>query len=93
MSKHFRPWKIDEAQLLPASVQDYVPKDHLSRFIVALVRESLDLSEIEASYSEPSRPAAVPPGDDDGAAAARLRQRHLLVAADRQGVRASGPTS
>lgn len=50
MSKHFRPWKIDETQLLPASVQDYVPEDHLSRFIVALVRESLDLSEIGASY-------------------------------------------
>ena len=50
MSKHFRPWKIDEAQLLPASVQDYVPKDHVSRFIVALVREHLDLIEIEASY-------------------------------------------
>jgi transposase len=51
MSKHFRPWKIDEAQLLPAAVQDYVPEDHLSRFIVALVRESLDLTEIEASYA------------------------------------------
>jgi transposase len=51
MSKHFRPWKIDQEQLLPPSVQDYVPKDHLSRFIVALVRESLDLSEITASYS------------------------------------------
>ena len=51
MSKHFRPWKIDQAQLLPPSVQDYVPKDHLSRFIVALVRESLDLSEITGSYS------------------------------------------
>jgi transposase len=51
MSKHYRPWKIDDAQLLPASVQDYVPKEHLSRFIVALVRESLDLSGIEASYN------------------------------------------
>ena len=51
MSKHFRPWKIDEAQLLPPSVQDYVPSGHLSRLIVALVRESLDLSEVEASYS------------------------------------------
>ena len=51
MSKHFRAWKIDEAQLLPASVQDYVPKDHPSRFIVALVREHLDLIEIEASYA------------------------------------------
>jgi len=51
MSKHFRPWKIDEVRLLPASVQDYVPKDHPSRFIVALVREHLDLTEIEASYA------------------------------------------
>jgi transposase len=51
MSKDFRPWKIDEAQLLPASVQDYVPMDHLSRLIVALVRESLDLSAISGSYT------------------------------------------
>jgi transposase len=50
MSKDFRPWKIDEAQLLPPSVQDYVPKDHLSRLIVSLVRESLDLSAITGSY-------------------------------------------
>jgi transposase len=50
MSKDFRPWKIDEAQLLPADVQDYVPKDHLCRFILALVREELDLSAIAGSY-------------------------------------------
>jgi transposase len=51
MSKDFRRWKIDEAQLLPPSVEDYVPKDHLSRLIVALVREELDLSAIAGSYS------------------------------------------
>jgi transposase len=51
MSKHFRPWKIDEVQLLPPSVQDYVAKDHVSRLIVALVRESLDLSAIAGSYA------------------------------------------
>ena len=51
MSKNFRPWKIDEAQLLPPSVQDYVPQDHLSRLIVALVREELDLSAIAGSYT------------------------------------------
>jgi len=50
MSKHFRPWKIDEARLLPPSVQDYVAKDHVSRLIVSLVRESLDLSAIAGSY-------------------------------------------
>src|SRR3954470_3405378 len=51
MSKDFRRWKIDEAQLLPPSVQDYVPEDHLSRLIVALVREELDLSAITGSYT------------------------------------------
>src|SRR5258707_12903346 len=50
MSKQFRPWKIDECQLLPPSVQDYVPKEHLSRLIVALVREELDLSALSGSY-------------------------------------------
>jgi transposase len=57
MSKQFRPWKIDDVQLLPPSVQDYVPSDHLSRLIVGLVRESLDLEEIERSYgSEVGQP-------------------------------------
>jgi hypothetical protein len=51
MSKHFRPWKIDEIQLLPPSVQDYVPESHLCRLIVTLVREELDLSAISASYT------------------------------------------
>src|SRR6266403_2143423 len=50
MSKEFRPWKIDEAQLLPPSVQDYVPADHLSRLIVVLVREELGLSAVTGSY-------------------------------------------
>ena len=50
MSKEFRPWKIDEVQLQPPSVQDYVPQDHVSRLIVSLVKESLDLSAILGSY-------------------------------------------
>ena len=50
MSKYFRPWNIDQTLLLPPSVQDFVPKDHVSRFIVGLVRESLDLKEITGSY-------------------------------------------
>ena len=50
MSTNFRPWKIDERQLLPPSVQDYVAKNHMSRLVVALVREELDLSAISGSY-------------------------------------------
>jgi len=50
MSKDFRPWKIDDVQLLPPSVQDYVPRDHLSRLILSLVRDELNLSAINGSY-------------------------------------------
>ena len=51
MSKTFRAWRLDELLLLPPSVQDFVPEDHLSRFVVSLVRESLDLRAIYAAYS------------------------------------------
>ena len=50
MSKYFRPWNIDQTLLLPPNVQDFVPKGHVSRFIVELVRESLDLKDITGSY-------------------------------------------
>jgi transposase len=50
MSKYFRPWNIDQTLPLPPNVQDFVPKGHVSRFIVELVRESLDLQEITGSY-------------------------------------------
>src|SRR5258706_7629015 len=50
MSKTFRDWSLDQALLLPPSVHDFVPTGHLSRFVVALVTEELDLSAIFASY-------------------------------------------
>jgi transposase len=51
MSKTFRPWKIDQPLLLPATVQDFVGEEHLARFVLALVLEHLDLAEIEAAYA------------------------------------------
>lgn len=51
MSKTFRDWKIDEVQLLAPSVSDFVDADHLARFVVNLVRETLDLSAILSPYS------------------------------------------
>jgi len=50
MSKTFRNWSLDQALLLPPSVRDFVPAGHLSRFVVALVTEELDLAAIMASY-------------------------------------------
>ncbi|HKN29982.1 MAG TPA: hypothetical protein VJY34_19760 [Roseiarcus sp.] len=49
MTKTFRPWRVDQPLLLPASVQDFVGDDNLARFVVALVVEQLDLCEIEGT--------------------------------------------
>jgi transposase len=51
MSKTFRPWLVDQPQLLPPSVQDFVPAGHVSHFIREMVREDLDLSAILESYT------------------------------------------
>ena len=50
MSKSFREWNLGQDFLLPPSVHDFVPAGHLSRFVVALVTEELDLSAIMTSY-------------------------------------------
>jgi transposase len=50
MSKRYRPWKIDEPMLLPATVQEFVDKDHLARFVLHLVVEEIDLEAIERVY-------------------------------------------
>lgn len=52
MSKTFRPWPVDQAQLLPPSVSDFVPAGHVAHFVRELVREQLDLSAITGTYSE-----------------------------------------
>ncbi len=49
----------DTAYLLPPSVQEWLPEDHLARFIVETV-EQLDLSELERQYAGRGM-AAFPP--------------------------------
>ena len=52
MSKTFRDWDVEQGWLLPPSVLDFVPPDHLAHFVRDTVRESLDLSSIMDSYTE-----------------------------------------
>jgi len=52
MSKTFRAWPVDQIQLLPPSVSDFVPAGHVAHFVRDLVREQLDLSEILSAYTE-----------------------------------------
>jgi transposase len=52
MSKTFRPWLVDQPQLLPPSVTEFVPEGHVAHFVRNLVRDELDLSAIRAAYGE-----------------------------------------
>jgi transposase len=47
--KRFRPCSLDQPFLLPPSVDEWVPDNHLARFI-AVVVEELDLSAIVSTY-------------------------------------------
>jgi transposase len=46
----FHPIDRDIDFLLPPSVQDWLPQDHLARYVVEVV-ESLDLSDLERAYA------------------------------------------
>lgn len=52
MSKTFRPWDVEQGWLLPPSVQELVPADHVAHFVRDLVREQLDLDPILGTYTE-----------------------------------------
>ena len=57
MSKTFRAWKIDDPLILPPTVQDFVAKDHLARFVLNLVRDDINLAAITGTYgSERGQP-------------------------------------
>ena len=90
MSKTFRDWSLDQALLLPPSVHDFVPAGHLSRFVVALVTEELDLSAILASYQGEKGQPPYHPAMMVALLLYALCGRPLLLAPDRQGVRGAG---
>ena len=54
MSKKYRRWEPHQSLLFPPSPMDWVPEDHLSRFILDVVA-TLDLSAIYAHYERESR--------------------------------------
>ena len=55
MAKTFREWNVEQVWLLPPSVMDFVPADHVAHFVRDTVREQLDLSEIMAPYEQEDR--------------------------------------
>jgi hypothetical protein len=51
MSKSFRADDLNQSLLFPSSLHDWLPEDHLARFLSDVVN-ALDLEAIYASYSE-----------------------------------------
>ena len=52
VDKRFRAFDPDQILLLPPSLDEWLPADHLARFVADLVDEHLDLSRIRAKYTE-----------------------------------------
>ncbi|WP_079161861.1 IS1182 family transposase [Streptomyces fodineus] len=52
VDKTFRDFDPHQVLLLPPSLDDWLPEDHLARFVADLVDEVLDLSPILANYTE-----------------------------------------
>lgn len=52
VDKTFRPFVPGQAWLVPPSLDDWLPQEHIARFIADLVDEHLDLSAFYADYRE-----------------------------------------
>ncbi|MDR9417840.1 transposase, partial [Gracilimonas sp.] len=50
MSVNFRLVDRETAYLLPPSIDEWLPEDHLARFVVEIV-DQLDLSALEGAYA------------------------------------------
>jgi transposase len=60
VNKGFRAFDPDAVMLVPPSLNDWLPQDHLPRFIADVVEAQLDLSRFYASYTKIQGP---PPYD------------------------------
>jgi hypothetical protein len=52
VDKRFRAFDPHQVLLLPPSLDDWLPQDHLARFIADLVDDVLDLTAIRADYTD-----------------------------------------
>ena len=52
MAKTFRAWNPHQEHLFPRSLKEFVPAGHTAHFIVQLVTEELNLTDILGSHTE-----------------------------------------
>jgi transposase len=90
VDKTFRVFAPEQGLLLPPSLDDWLPADHMVRFIADVVDEHLDLSRIHGAYTESRGGPPYDPrlmvrillygyttGVRSSRAIARFRKRHL----------------
>ena len=82
MAKTFRPYEPDQLLLMPPALADWVPEDHLARFVSDVVDDARPDGD-RGHLRRGAGVSPVPPADDGDGAALRLRDRDLLVAEDR----------
>ena len=54
VSKTFRAFAPDQMLLLPPSLDEWLPEDHLARFVAELVDEVLDFARVTQAVRVPS---------------------------------------
>ena len=83
MPQNFIDRDREQELLLPPSLRDWLPDDHLAWFVLDAVDE-IDLSAFYGAYREDGcGPGGVRPADDGGAVVVRVRGRGALLTADR----------
>jgi hypothetical protein len=60
--KTLRSFEPEQILLLPPSLNEWLPEDHLARFVAELVDGVLDLSAIYADYTEARASPGLPVG-------------------------------
>jgi len=52
INKRFRPFEPDAVMLVPPSLDEWLPQNHLARFIAEIVETQLDLTRFYSSYKK-----------------------------------------
>jgi hypothetical protein len=76
MSAKFIDYDQSTLYLLPPSLQDWLPEDHLARFVVEIV-DQLDLGSLKAAYAGRGS-TTLQSGDAPGTALLRIRHGDVL---------------
>ncbi len=89
---NFRPVDRDQQFLMPPSMADWLPKDHLAWFVLEVV-EQLDLSQFDERYRGDRGGGGLRPFDDDRALAVCLLRGREVEPADRAPMHRGRPLS